>query len=955
MLSNPCARPSQAKPFTSSCRRRSLVIAVALALSASAIAPAFSQEADATPDSKKPEDKAQTLDTVSVTGSHIRRVDGETSSPVITIDRQQIEDSGKSTIGDLLQHMPAMAGFMPNTSMNSGFSHGRALVSLRDLGPQRTLVLVDGHRMASPASSVAAAPGVDVNSIPAAMVERIDVLTDGASSVYGSDAIAGVVNIILKDRYDGAAVSVDYGESGHGDGNRRNVSAEWGKSWDRGSIIVGASTNSMNALYDSDRSFAQRAEQYTNGTVSEIRGSGTVATLTDGTRLAPNANLPSGVLGAGDYHQFVSGVDGYNSYFGQYLVTPVQRENVSARATFDFTPNVQGYLDFFWTHSKTTSQLTSYTMGLPSGVVDNYYNPFGADLSRFSMRSIGGQTRVYKSAMFQTNLVGGLRGAFADTSWQWDVSAGTARYKDTLTRTGFSITSAFNNAVGASFMDSDGAIKCGTPGNVIAGCTPINVFNPDSPDTVAAIRQTQTPVGLIDRSVMKFAEANVNGTLLTLPAGDLQAAFGLSWRKNDFSQDTTNTVAAADADGNCDYMDGCIMQQGHDENIKEAYAEFLVPLLKQVPFAYALNLNVGTRYSKYNAWGNTTNSKVALEWRPVENLLIRATGSQVFRAPALGDLYGSPYNGVLEAADISDPCAQSTAGNPAACQNVPTDGSFSNTQPMTVLTTGSANAGFQIKPESGHSYSVGFVYDPEWTQGLSFNADWWRVELDDMITGTDYNTVIADCQAGDSNYCGLIHRDAAGQLVSVSVPYAVNLGTVDVRGYDMGMRYQLPETALGKFNLGLDATYMERYRISGLDHNFVGENSANAGDLPHWRATMNVNWDKGPWHANWSARYVGKTAMNSAYEDDFYGYCVYNITGADGSCAHFDVGSVVYHDVSLSRKIEKLHLDLSGGVNNLFDRDPPRFWGYSANAANTDASTYDTMGRFFWVKARLAF
>ncbi|RXU44312.1 TonB-dependent receptor domain-containing protein, partial [Pseudomonas syringae] len=129
-----------------------------------------------------------------------------------------------------------------------------------------------------------------------------------------------------------------------------------------------------------------------------------------------------------------------------------------------------------------------------------------------------------------------------------------------------------------------------------------------------------------------------------LPAGRVQAAVGLVYRTNKFAQGTTSDVAAADADGKCDYNDGCILKQGREESVREAYAELLVPLLKDVPFANVLNLNLGSRYSNYDAWGNTTNSKVAIEWRPIANLLVRATGSQVFRAPALGDLYGSPYN-----------------------------------------------------------------------------------------------------------------------------------------------------------------------------------------------------------------------------------------------------------------------------------------------------------------------
>ncbi|MCW0457192.1 TonB-dependent receptor domain-containing protein [Xanthomonas sacchari] len=918
-------------------------LAAAICTALALLAPAAQAQDAPTQDSQ-----ATTLERVSVTGSHLRRVDAETASPVITIDRQRIEDSGQDTLGQLLQQLPAMAGNMPNVALNSGFSHGRALVSLRNLGPERTLVLVNGHRMAGPASSVAAAPGVDVNAIPAAMVERIEVLTDGASSVYGSDAIAGVVNIILKDKYDGFAATADYGLSTHGDGNRRSLGLEWGKTWDRGGLILGVSRSSMNALYDSDRDYARTAQNYLNGQVVERRGNGTRAFLRNGSVLTPNANLAPGQVTASDFHTYSQAVEGYNSYTGQYLITPVQRTNASAHATFDFTPNVQGYLDMFWTRSETTSQLTAYGLELPNAA-KNYYNPFGAQLSRYLLRSVPANTRVYTSTMYQTNIVAGLRGKFGDSSWQWDAAAGYAHYKDTLVRNGFSITSALNNAVGASFRDTDGTIKCGTPGNVIAGCTPINVFNPDDPATIAGIKATQSAVDLIDESTMKFAEASVNGDLFAMPAGAVQAAFGLSFRKNGFSQGTSNPVAAADADGNCDYNDGCIMNQGHDETIKEAYAEVLVPLLKGVTGAQALNLNLGTRYSRYDYWGSTTNSKVALEWRPIDNLLIRATGSQVFRAPALGDLYGSPFNGVVDdAGTYTDPCNGYTGGgNPAACANVPTNGSFVNSSSFTVLTTGSANAGFAIKPEQGRSYNIGAVYDPGWAEGLSLNLDSWRVTLDDMINGTGLDQVLQNCYDGQSAYCPLIKRGPTGQLVSVTVPFAINSGKVDIRGDDVGIKYALPETAWGRFRAGVDATYLSSYKFSGDPHNYVGEQSSY-GNMPRWRANFTLDWDNGPWHASWNTRLIGRTSVGSAYED----FCVN--TAADGSCVYFPVGTVTYHDASVSRKFESLHTTLALGVNNLGNRTPPRYYGY-ASAANTDAFTYDTLGRYFWARIRTEF
>ncbi|MFT4198228.1 MAG: TonB-dependent receptor [Pseudoxanthomonas sp.] len=905
---------------------RPLTLAIALAIGATTLS-AHAQDASSDETQDK---KAKQLDTVTVTGSHIRRVDMETASPVITIDRQTIEDTGKATLGDLLQELPVMAGYQANTSINSGFSHGRALVSLRDLGPERTLVLLNGHRMTGPASSVSASPGADVNSIPASMVDHIEVLTAGASAIYGSDAIGGVVNIILKDRWEGFALEADYGISTHGDATRRNFDLEWGKIWSRGSVMMAISHNSQNALYNRDRSFSKSQLYYSNGTIGSYTGSNSRVVLSDGSVLSPNSGLSAGTLTSDDFHTFGSEAgDKYNYYGTQYMITPVDRTNFTLRATFDVTDDIQAYADLLWTHSKTISHLQPYGIsatGLGADIADNPYNPFGSELSNYYLRS-SLFSRKYVSSMAQTNIDAGLRGTFGSSSWQWDANVGYAHYKDKLVRYGFAVTSELVDVLETA-----------------------NVFNLDDPDTIAALRSTLLPVDLADESTTKSVNLSTNGNLFDLPAGTIQGAFGLEYRRDDFHQGTQSSVAMADAYGECDYMDGCIMQQGHDENIKEAYAEFLVPLLSDLPLVNSLNLNFGSRFSDYSAWGDTTNSSLALEWRPVSDLLVRATAAQVFRAPALGDLYGSPYQGTYDAGSYTDPCEGYTGGAGAGgCENVSTDGSFSDTGTLTVIVTGSANAGFDIKPESGRSYDVGLVYDPEWLPGFSVSLDAWKVELNDMISGTDYTYVLQQCYKGDARFCALVTRSSTGQLESVVVPYAINYDSVDIRGYDLASKYQFDAGRWGSFQLGLNATLMSKYLLDGESHNYVGETSGTAGNLPRLKANLTLGWDKGDWHASWTARYIGSSTVGSSYE----GYC-YN-TDADGNCVYFRVSPVVYHNLSVQRKFAPWNLTASLGVDNVFDKQPPIYYGYYSNASNTDATVYDTVGRYFWGKLRWEF
>lgn len=917
------ARAAVAPPATMC--SRPLTLAILLAMSATAL-PAHAQDVGSDEARDK---KAKQLDTITVTGTHIRRVDMETASPVVTIDRQRIEDSGKATLGDLLQSMPVMSGFQTNTSINSGFSHGRALVSLRGMGPERTLVLLNGHRMTGPASSVSASPGVDVNSIPAAMVDHIEVLTSGASAIYGSDAIGGVVNIILKNGYDGGAVEAGYGISGHGDATRRNFGLEWGKTWSRGSVMLALGHNSQNALYNRDRSFSRSQLSYNDGVVGSMTGSNSRVVLNDGSRYSPNYDVGAGTLTTDDFHAFGSeSGDRYNYYGSQYMITPGDRTNFSMRATWDITDDIQAYADVLWTHSKTTSHLQPYGISAKSTGADiagNPYNPYGSDLSDYYLRS-STFSRKYVSSMAQTNLVVGLRGDLGGTSWQWDASGGYASYEDKLVRYGFAVTSKLKQVFETA-----------------------NVFNTSDPDTNAALESTLLAVDLKDESTSKNVNLGTNGTLFALPAGEVKAAFGVEYRRNDFHQGTQSSVAMADEYGSCDYMDGCIMKQGHAESLKEAYAEVLVPILADLPLVHSLNLNIGSRLSDYSAWGSTTNSSLALEWRPVPDLLVRATAAEVFRAPALGDLYGSPYQGVYEAGTYYDPCEGYTGGaGSGGCQNVPADGSFANTGSMTVITTGDANTGFELKPETGHSYDVGLVYDPEWLPGFSVNLDAWRVELKDMLSGTSYYYVLDQCYKGVAAYCALVTRSSSGELVSVTVPYAINYDKVEIRGYDFGARYRLETERWGRFQVGLDATLMSEYLVGGDSHNYVGETSSY-GNLPRLKANLNLGWDYRDWHAGWTVRYIGSTTVGSAYED----YC-YN-TDANGDCVYFGVSSYLYHDLTASRKFRSLGLTATIGVNNALDKKPPTYYGYYSNASNTDATTYDTVGRYFWAKARWEF
>ncbi|MGN6520869.1 MAG: TonB-dependent receptor domain-containing protein [Dokdonella sp.] len=402
-----------------------------------------------------------------------------------------------------------------------------------------------------------------------------------------------------------------------------------------------------------------------------------------------------------------------------------------------------------------------------------------------------------------------------------------------------------------------------------------------------------------------------------------------------------------------------------------------MPILKDIPFVHALNLTVGDRWSKYSTFGSTNNTKFALEWRPIEDLL-RGTTSKVFRAPRIGDIFSGAFS---DAPRLShDPCDHATtAGNPV-CVGVPTDGSFVNqnvreNSQLNAIASGSAYAGFPIGPEKGTSFDFGVVYDPHWLEGLSLSADLWRLYLNENITSVGAQQVLDLCAAGQLDFCPLIRRfqsgDSQGQIQTIVEPTG-NLGRVDVGGVDIAANCRLPEFAFGRFNVGINATYLKKYDLQGApglgDANtvyhyaghFLGNGSAQAAAcagangavclFPRWRAQGTVGWHMGPFDASWSMRYIHGFRMGSASpSQDTHPWG----RELDGQFADF--GATTYHDLQFGYNLEALNTRVDIGVNNVGDKQPPFLYANNTLNANTDPSDFDLMGRYYWDRVTVKF
>ncbi len=963
MFASPNAR-SHYRPRTLQYR---LTAAITAALALTCTSTVLAQETP--PDGG---DAPKTLDNVVVTGSRLRRVDTETANPVVTVTREQITATGKATVGDLLQELPSIAGNATNPNTNNGGGTGASTVSLRGLGDKRTLVLVNGSRLAYN----------DVNAIPASMIERIEVLSDGASAVYGSDAIGGVVNFILRDRFEGTQFSTDFGSSWKGDGDRRNFSLTSGKAWDRGSIVAGLSYHKLDAVSAAERDYSKDALYLIDGQ-SVKQGSSATPTgsvnFNDGsaasTALATaygcsRVTLNSGVqgrAGAGDFHCYNAVNDSYNYQPYNLLQTPQERTNAFALGTLRLNDNVEAYLDTWFSKTESASIIAPIPI-FANG--DNFlvsaesaYNPYGVNFGTdrstgtsyndLNTRIIALGNRRYQYNTYNLQVAPGLRGSFGDSSWQWDARLNYGRVKQKSINYGFLDYARFNQAVGPSFADTDGTVKCGSAGNPIAGCTPINIFNiNDAAYTNALQSMVVDPVVSSVYTVRQF-EANANGSLFELPAGTVSLAAGVSYRK-----ESTSTQAdprwQADENGLCGTIEFCATTLNGSFQVREAYAEALLPLLKDVPLVQSLNLTIGSRFSDYSSVGSRTNSKLSLEYRPVQDLLLRATASQVFRAPNINELYGGVAG---DAATANDPCNGYTGGHAAACANVPTDGSYQQADgQVSAKTSGAVVAGYQLKPETGKSYDVGLVYDPRWLDGLSLSADWWRIDLEDTITTVSAQTVMNQCYANAaSSFCPLIHRNGNGTINYIAEP-TVNLGRLWARGVDFALAYRLPDAGWGRLTASLNGTYTSRYDVlpdttdpSTVTIHNAGRFTYSYGNFPRWRALATLSWSRGDWSASWRLRYVGKTQIGSTDLDQGLS------ADSDQAGVVRGIGAYAYHNVQLGYQVSPWHTRFEVGVDNLTNRQPPLYYANNVTNANTDVATYDLLGRFMWARMTVTF
>lgn len=943
---------------------------------------AIAQETDAS---------ARPIEEVVITGSRIRRVDEETASPVFVLDAGTIANTGVSTVGDLMMRVPAISGAATNPQVNNGGGTGESNVELRGLGAQRTLVLLNGRRI-----NILGANGttsaVDINMIPLNMIERVEVLKEGAGAVYGSDAIAGVVNFITKKNWDGADVSVEWGQTGEGDGERQSASLTLGSTGEKLSVLFGANYNKQDAVAASERAFSANALYLYGGLVS-VGGSsrtprGRIALPSTNDDGDPIAGTPAGDAGCGavtltpgasgvgkdSYRCYSSAADAYNYQPFNLLITPSERTSLFTMLNYDLTEGLQAYGEVLYNRTRSGFQLAPLPFDANADDVvissQNIYNPWrdqvdangnvtvpgvsfgGVDGLNPNLTSrleaLGNRTSQVDTDSILANA--GFKGNFGGSSWQWDAGVQLGRMNQDQNISGYLLKPQLQNALGPSYEISPGVFGCGTTASPIAGCTPINIFNLSDPAQIAALQDISTNYRTNYKYNSTGYSANANGELFDIGAGPVLMAVGAEYReqKGEFESDVLTRGEAPLYLSCLLAQETCTGNSAADYNVREVYTEFFVPLLKDLPGVQALNVTVGVRYSDYSidTIGDDTNAQFKVEYRPISDLLVRGSYAQVFRAPTILDLSKAPSQ---DSPTFSDPCTSLTApmlaANPnlaLACQGVPTNGQFQ--QPNSQI-TGLILGNPDLKPETGDVTTFGVVYDPHFLEGLSVTVDYWKYKIEDLITPLDPNFAVTQCvDTGNPTFCSLLYRypsssPNAGEFQVFQEPI-VNLGKLQTDGIDFGVKYALRNTPIGSFNFSLDMTRINSYESTPAPGaqtvDIAGTFDRQFGNYAKWRGLLGVGWALGGFDGLLSLRYIGSLQLLEPS------------AGTVTENPPLDIPSMTYVDLTVGYTLPT-DTKIQIGATNLTDKDPPIMYQNNVTNANTDVSTYDLLGRRWYV------
>ncbi|WP_309611419.1 TonB-dependent receptor domain-containing protein [Sphingomonas sp.] len=902
-----------------------------------------------------------------VTGSRIRRDPLNQDSPVVILDQNALAQTGLSAVADILQRLPSAAGGL-NTKVNNsgnignppdggGVGAGSAEIDLRYLGAKRTLVLVDGLRFVNGASASGIPSTVDLNTIPASMIERIEVLQSGQSPLYGSDALSGVVNIITKSSQKGLQASGQFGTFRQGDGHTQDYNISYGIKLPTTSIVFGGSYVKQEAVRTRDRSISQFPNPGQTSCSDPVGGCSTAPLLgrydVNGQRLTLRAPVIGRrpvydpTLVGGDFTRFSSAAR-FNFAPFNYFLTPSKRYGGFVNVKQELTSNINFHVSALYSRRKSQNQAAFLPLfiGPDAGngnlldtiTIDasNPYNPFGtlsagnpgdppANYSTVRRRLVEAGQRTYTQSVKTRSVTAGFDGSFevGAHKWFWDVSAVFGSNKARQSFTG--------NVNAANLKRALGPVTACT-----APCVPVNIFGGAgsiTADQLAYITYTER-----NRSsqLLNDYTANLSGELFDLPAGPVGFAVGYEHRfqKGSFDPDPI-TAAGLSSD-----IPSLPASGSYRSN--EFYGEVRVPLLKEVPFFYSLEFDGAVRHARFSRSGSTTTYTTSGTWKPVHDLLLRGSYATGFRAPSIGELFGAASRAD---APIDDPCTN-VAGSPfqtnstvrANCiaNGVPADGSYqeANGGQLGVLTGGNLN----LKPETSRTLLFGGVYSPAWARGgflrqLNLELNYYSIRVANAIAPVDAQLTLSRCAfSGDALSCAAITRTPNGLISRINAQLQ-NIGSIRTRGIDVIANVRTRTTEAGAFGLTINGNFLKKYtetfpaQVGFTTTSYLGTTRGFPDQsYPRFKGNGTLDWTLGAFTASFTGRYIGA------------------VREADGK----RLKSTVYGDVQLGHSFMDRRLQLTLGVNNVFNQDPPAC--FSCTGPNYDPTTYDVPGQFGYVR-----
>jgi iron complex outermembrane recepter protein len=870
---------------------------------------------------------------VDVTGSNIKRVEGEGALPVTILTRSQIEKTGATNAMELLQVISSnnSSGNVSLGNVIGATTFSNQTASLRGLGGQRTLVLIDGQRVSSTGGAISGAEGVNLSLIPFAAIERVEVLKDGASAIYGSDAIGGVINFIMRQDYRGAEGMIQYGvptRSGGGDQLMASGAVGFGNlSKDRYNVFMSLAYTDQKNLEQRDRNFSNTS-LIPNIGLFGISGNTFPAYISTGSEAL-------GPIGSVDFPSCPSpnvvDIDnlGNRCFFdpsrmaGVEMIPDDKLWNFFGSARFQINRDWQAYGTFLYSRDETRYRIQPVPISdqfaagnfAPTGQIllppNSPFYPHdlaiahGVDGQPLNVRyrciecGLRDTTDINENGQFTA----GIKGAWNNWDWDGSVFYAESKTKDKLNG-GFPLYSQILPLLNSGV---------------------VNPFGPNSPEVSAQISSTLFNGTTFDGKAKNYGvRGKTSGEVFKLPSGPASVAFGGEVRKETLEQVPSDVLATGDVSG----FGGNIVSVNRSRNIWAAYAEMNVPILK------TLEGDVAVRYDHYSDFGATTNPKVSLRWQPTSSFLVRGSYGTGFLAPSLYDLYIPVTTGV----------SSTGANDPLRCSPaVPVDQESQNDCNTQFPVTLGGNPSLQ--PERSFQATVGFVWEP--VPGASLSVDYFKLNLSNAISsGPSTAQILGDL----GRFASYVSRgpvdptqpNLPGHITNITQTL-VNQGNVHIQGLDLQASYQTPTSSWGRFRFDVAGTYYIKYDNQNVDGSYTGGISnayaaVATGIIPRYKQYASVTWDQGPWSA---------TVANT-YQSDYTDYQV----DIDGNLRK--VSSMSLWDLKGSYTGFK-NWTLSLGVRNVFDTNPPLSNQQNTFQLGFDPSYYDARARFVYGSIGYAF